>query len=152
MDQKNYRKQITIGVIISFSLIFISALYFFISLHHILDNERNIVRIAENRFNIINEIRSNIDDVNDIKHHYFAKRDPALFIPYQLERKQTDELLRAISKVDEMYEVSPHVIETLRNEIVLFYDFDKDIAYAKTNNDTSAPYIHEQKNSYFQSD
>jgi len=149
MDQKNYRKQITIGVIISFSLIFISALYFFISLHHILDNERNIVRIAENRFNIINEIRSNIDDVNDIKHHYFAKRDPALFIPYQLERKQTDELLRAISKVDEMYEVSPHVIETLRNEIVLFYDFDKDIAYAKTNNDTSAPYIHEQKTAIF---
>jgi|GEM_PF-6426164 len=66
MDRKNYRKQITIGVIISFSLIFLSALYFFISLHHNLNNERSIVRVAENRFNIINEIKSSVDEVNDI--------------------------------------------------------------------------------------
>lgn len=145
MDQKNYRLQITIGVIISFLLIFISALYFFISLHHILDNERNIVRIAENRFNIINEVRANIDEVNDVKLHYFTKKDPALFIPYRLERKQTDEFLRALNTSDEFYVVSPHAIETLRKEIALFYDFDKDITYAKTNNATLAPYIQEQK-------
>lgn len=149
MDQKNYRKQITIGVIISFSLIFISALYFFISLHHILDNERNIVRIAENRFNVINEVRSNIDEINDVKLHYFTKRDPALFIPYQLGRKKAEESLRAISKVDDFYTVSPHAIETMRKEIALFYDFDKDIAYAKTNNGAIAPYIHEQKIAIF---
>ncbi|MDR2270828.1 MAG: response regulator [Sphingobacterium sp.] len=145
MDQKNYRKQITIGVIISFSLIFISALYFFISLHHILDNERNIVRIAENRFNIINEVRSNIDDVNDVKLHYFTKKDPSLFIPYQLEQKQTDELLRSIGTVDELYEVSPHAIETMRKEIAGFYDFEKDITYAKANQGILPPYILEQK-------
>ncbi|RKE44441.1 GAF domain-containing hybrid sensor histidine kinase/response regulator [Sphingobacterium detergens] len=149
MDQENYRKQITIGVIISFLLIFISALYFFISLHHILDNERNIVHIAENRFNVINEIRSNIDEINDVKLHYFTKRDPALFIPYQLGRKKADESLRAISKVDDFYTVSPHAIETMRKEIALFYDFDKDIAYAKTNNGTLPPYIHEQKIAIF---
>lgn len=147
MEQKNYRKQITIGVIISFSLIFISALYFFISLHHILDNERNIVQVAENRFNVINEIRSNIDAVNDVKLHYFTKKDPTLFIPYQRERKQTDELLRSIRRTDDHYIVSPNAIEMLRKDIALFYDFEKDIAYAKVNIGSLPPYILQQKTS-----
>lgn len=145
MEQKNYRKQITIGVIISFSLIFISALYFFISLHHIVDNERNIVRIAENKFNVINEVRSNIDEVNDVKLHYFIKEDPDLFLPYRNERKHIDELLRSIVRADELYPVSPLAIETLRKEIVLFYDFEKDITYAKLNNGSLPSYIQEQK-------
>ena len=143
MDRKNYRKQITIGVIFSFSLIFLSALYFFISLHKILDHERDIVRIAEDRFNIINDIRSNIDHVNDIKLDYFTKKDATLFIPYQQEQKETDKLLASLHVRDELYTVPTQSLTILRKEITLFYNFEKDMEYVRSNQ--TARYIHEQK-------
>lgn len=112
MNRKNYRKQITIGVIISFSLIFLSALYFFISLHHNLNNERSIVRVAENRFNIINEIKSSVDEVNDIKLDYLNKKDASLFIPYKMELKKMDELLRSLSLKDDSIMFSQTALKT----------------------------------------
>lgn len=144
MNRKNYRKQITIGVIISFSLIFISALYFFVSLHHILNNERSIVRVAESRFNILNEIRSSVDDVNDIKLDFLTKKDPALFAPYKLELKKVDELLTSLILNDEYYSFPTQSIETIRKEVITFYDFQRDITYIKENNSQNH-YIHQQK-------
>ena len=144
MDRKNYRKQITIGVIISFSLIFLSALYFFISLHHNLNNERSIVRVAENRFNIINEIKSSVDEVNDTKLDYLNKRDASLFIPYKLELRKTDELLRSLSLRDDFYHVPPNSIETIRKDVATFYDFDQDITNTQETLSKSHR-IHEQK-------
>lgn len=134
MDRKNYRNQITIGVIISFSLIFISALYFFISLHRILNNERQIIHAAEMKFNAIDAIRSNIDNINDIKLQYFTKKDAALFYPYQKDKKQNDDLLHALASADGFYNMSPEATEILRKQIPLFYDFEKDISYAKAKN------------------
>ncbi len=144
MDRKNYRKQITIGVIISFSLIFLSALYFFISLHHNLNNERAIVRIAENRFNIINEIKSSVDEVNDTKLDYLNKKDASLFIPYKLELRKTDELLRSLSLKDDFYHVPPNSIESIRKDVAAFYDFDKDVADTQEIQSKSH-HIHEKK-------
>lgn len=144
MDRKNYRKQITIGVIISFSLIFLSALYFFISLHHNLNNERSIVRVAENRFNIINEIKSSVDEVNDIKLDYLNKKDASLFIPYKMELKKMDELLRSLSLKDDFYHVQPNSTENIRKDIVAFYDFEQDIDHTKETQSISHN-IHERK-------
>ncbi|WP_394675489.1 response regulator [uncultured Sphingobacterium sp.] len=144
MDRKNYRKQITIGVIISFSLIFLSALYFFISLHHNLNNERSIVRVAENRFNIINEIKSSVDEVNDIKLDYLNKKDASLFIPYKMELKKMDELLRSLSLKDDFYHVQPNSTENIRKDIVAFYDFEQDIGHTKETQSISHN-IHERK-------
>jgi len=144
MDRKNYRKQITIGVIISFSLIFLSALYFFISLHHNLNNERSIVRVAENRFNIINEIKSSVDEVNDIKLDYVNKKDASLFIPYKMELKKMDELLRSLSLKDDFYHVQPNSTENIRKDIVAFYDFEQDIDNTKETQSISHN-IHERK-------
>ncbi|WP_343556705.1 response regulator [Sphingobacterium sp.] len=144
MYRKNYRKQITIGVIISFSLIFLSALYFFISLHHNLNNERAIVRIAENRFNIINEIKSSVDEVNDTKLDYLNKKDASLFIPYKLELRKTDELLRSLSLKDDFYHVPPNSIESIRKDVAAFYDFDKDISDTQEIQSKSH-HIHKQK-------
>ncbi|WP_411972949.1 response regulator [Sphingobacterium sp. Lzh-3] len=144
MDRKNYRKQITIGVIISFSLIFLSALYFFISLHHNLNNERSIVRVAENRFNIINEIKSSVDEVNDIKLDYLNKKDASLFIPYKMELKKMDELLRSLSLKDDFYHVQPNSTENIRKDIVAFYNFEQDIDHTKETQSISHN-IHERK-------
>ncbi|WP_312331554.1 response regulator [Sphingobacterium sp.] len=144
MNRKNYRKQITLGVIISFLLIFLSALYFFISLHHNLNNERTIVQIAENRFNTIDKIKSNVDEVNDVKLDYLNKKDASLFIPYKLELRKTDELLRSLSFKDDFYHFPLNKIEILRKEISAFYNFEQDIADTREIQFRSN-HIHEQK-------
>jgi hypothetical protein len=51
--------------------------------------------LPENRFNIINEIKSSVNEVNDIKLDYLNKKDASLFIPYKMEFKKMDELLRS---------------------------------------------------------
>lgn len=135
MDRKNYRNQITIGVIISFLLIFISALYFFISLHRILNNERHIIHSAELKFNSIDAIRSTVDHINDIKQQYFSKKDPAIFYPYKKEIKQNEDLLQSLASPDSLYQISSDALSILRKQIFLFYDFEKDINYAKVKDD-----------------
>src|SRR5690606_39020305 len=100
-------------------------------------------RIAEDRFNIINDIRSNIDHVNDIKLDYFTKKDATLFIPYQQEQKETDKLLASLHVRDELYTVPTQSLTILRKEITLFYNFEKDMEYVRSNQ--TARYIHEQK-------
>ncbi|WP_398455462.1 response regulator [Sphingobacterium thalpophilum] len=148
MDQKNYKKQIIIGVVISFSLIFISALCFFISLHHILDNERTIVRIAEERFALINRIRTNVDNVNDAKLNYSIKKNTALFTPYQQDLRRNDELLNAFDTDDGFYTFPAQQIALLRKEIRAFYDFEQDM-YEIAHNEDLSKRISVQKTAIF---
>lgn len=134
MKKLRFQQQLIIGIIISFLIILSASLLFFIQLDKSNIHEQNLIQKAEEKFDLIDDIKNSVAKVNDAKLKYFADKQGNVRTLYSDEFTLVQEIINNLSKADKYYTFNTNRLNHLKNTLLKFYDFDQTLQSNKENN------------------
>ncbi|UIR55185.1 response regulator [Sphingobacterium sp. SRCM116780] len=133
MKKLRFQQQLIIGIIFSFLIILSAALLFFTQLDRHIAYEQSIIQASESKFDQIENIKKSVAAVNDVKLEYYTDKKESIYTPYARELTTILDAIKNLSNSDQYYTIDNNKLNTLKNTILEFYDFEQDIELNKKN-------------------
>lgn len=133
MKKLRFQQQLIIGIIFSFLIILSASLFLFVQLEKHSTYERDVIQNAEAKFDLIDKVKNSIAKVNHAKLEYHTEEKKSALMPYVNEINLPLEVIKNLSKKDTYFIFDSNKLNNLKNSLLEFYDFDRDIELSKKN-------------------